>query len=602
MRRVAPDGTVGPRMPAVGAGRATSGPSRVALASRRAARGRSPSWAERTADGIVTDVFARRLGADGTPLGRRWRGRASERPLGARGSRARADGATRPAVAYEPSLGAVPRHLGSPHDATVGGPRSSRAGWTPAGAPIDAGRSRSPGGRRPCIGPGPRRPRWSATRRAARGSSRACPRGGWTTRRPTTSSAGAAAAVDAIRPPGPPEARVDDPPSGIGPPALAAGPRGHADRVEPGHAHDARRRSRAALGTGPDPGVADHRGRPGGRIVGPRRDAHAAARSRAPARRSSAGSTRASWERVRRRVDLDRARRTACTASRCGRSGRRAGWSSARAPRRPGASRRRRRTRASPRLADPFSVARFEFAADETATSECRVDERSVALVRGARGRSRAARSRTGRTVRGPRHGHLRPARGDPGASRLDDRHALARDDDPRRPARRERRPVGRATSSSRTTRRRRSSASGRRLRFEPCRSGERMQSRTGVIDVRARDASGRRRRLAGLLALGVPGRSAARGAAGVHPRDERLGGPEPWTERWNTLECRADDRPWQRCDGITRLDELAPGKPAHPGAGDRRQRAASARARRLIADIALVGDGGEAPVRGPAR
>ena len=86
------------------------------------------------------------------------------------------------------------------------------------------------------------------------------------------------------------------------------------------------------------------------------------------------------------------------------------------------------------------------------------------------------------------------------------------------------------------------------------------MQSRTGVIDVRARDASGRV------------------DASPAYWRWEFRADPPPvelrvltyetygsvvlslWTKRWNTLERRADDRPWQRCDEITRLYELPPG------------------------------------------
>lgn len=100
----------------------------------------------------------------------------------------------------------------------------------------------------------------------------------------------------------------------------------------------------------------------------------------------------------------------------------------------------------------------------------------------------------------------------------------------------------------------------GASLRWVPCRSGEPAETRDGVIDVRARDASG-----------GVD-------ASPAYWRWEFRAEPPPaevrvltyptygevvlrlWAERWNTLECRADDRPRQRCDETTRLLDLPPG------------------------------------------
>ncbi|HEY6889212.1 MAG TPA: hypothetical protein VI300_15570, partial [Solirubrobacter sp.] len=266
VRRLTPDGTVGPRTRISGEGRTNVvGPSRVVLAAVPGGAGAMAAWTEKAPGSSlsdVSDVWVRRLAADGSPAGAPIRVSESERPLAPfePGTDLPA-GATRPAIAFEPSLGQYLVTWVS-EDATLGGPRVLARRLDVSGTLIDvtpivvsAGRTSAARNlaRAPELVSDPVTESWIVTRLPAWR-----PGSDWNyehvvaRRLPWADPAS-----------GPLELQIDDPTSGVGPPAIANGPKGVVvgwwPVSQPRNGPVARR-----LGGGSDPGIATIAGVPVG--------------------------------------------------------------------------------------------------------------------------------------------------------------------------------------------------------------------------------------------------------------------------------------------------------------------------------------------------
>jgi hypothetical protein len=257
VRRVASGGAVGPRIQV--SGRSLFG-SRVMLAP--AATGAVAVWAEARDDGL-SDVYARRLGQDGTPAGDAVKISDSVAPLTPVDPEdPEALGAAQPTVAYEPSLGQYLVAWVS-SDATMGGPRILARRLDASLLPLDAAPftvaqdAVDDGTRALSTAADPATGAWIVTRLR---------RWEWT-------GSGATWGYDHIlarRLPfadpasGAPEVAVDDPAVALGAPALAGGAGGALLAWAPvgygRHPGPVARR----LGAGPDPGAASLAGAPSG--------------------------------------------------------------------------------------------------------------------------------------------------------------------------------------------------------------------------------------------------------------------------------------------------------------------------------------------------
>ena len=263
VRRVEAGGAIGPRVPISGAGRVSLGG--VALAPVAGGSGAQAIWAETGANGLA-EVWARRLSGTGSPVGAPVQLSFSEPSIAPDDPyEDDLDGATRLAIAFEPSLG---QYLvtWAVDDAAVGSPRILGRRLDAAGAPIDAQplliSSQNPTSigievaRAPEVVSDPTTGAWLVTRLPAWR-----PGSNWdyesvlVRRLPYADPAS-----------GLPEVRVDDPSSGVGPPAIAVGPSGPLVAWNP-MKWTRRGPVSRRLGLGPDPGVARFTSAPSGDVA-----------------------------------------------------------------------------------------------------------------------------------------------------------------------------------------------------------------------------------------------------------------------------------------------------------------------------------------------
>src|SRR3954471_188602 len=259
VRRVAPSGAVGPRIQISGTARTLYGDS-VTLAP--AATGAVAIWTEIREDGL-SDVYARRLGSDGTPAGDAVKVSESVAPLTPVDPEdAETVGASQPTVAYEPSLGQYLVAWNSA-DASMGGPKvlARRLGTSLQpldGAPIVLARDPVDASSGPLhVVSDPSTGAWVAVRLRA-----------WSW--PPSGDPPQSEHILARRLPygdpasGAPEAVVDDPFVALGAPALAAGTGGVLLAWSPTGSGRPPAPVARRLGAGPDPGAAGLAGAPSG--------------------------------------------------------------------------------------------------------------------------------------------------------------------------------------------------------------------------------------------------------------------------------------------------------------------------------------------------